>query len=99
MHKESPEHLPISKPMKTKTAAADLLTETHTLVKTIEPLFYNLITTSTHHKLDTIQISTSRAKEIAADLHILKKKLQSFIESEKVTESATDQHLDKMFNL
>ena len=82
-----------------REAAADLLTETHTLVKTIEPLFYNLLATSTHHKLDTIQISTSRAREIAADLHILKKKLQSFIESEKVTESATDQHLDQMIGL
>jgi len=85
--------------MTTKTAAADLLTETHTLVKTIEPLFYNLITTSTHHKLDTIQISTTRAKEIHADLHILKKRLQEIATSETRAESTIDRHLDKMFNL
>ena len=85
--------------MTTKTAAADLLTETHTLVKTIEPLFYNLITTSTHHKLDTIQISTTRAKEIHADLIILKKRLQEIATSETRAESTIDRHLDKMFNL
>ena len=85
--------------MTTKTAAAELLTETHTLVKTIEPLFYNLITTSTHHKLDTIQISTTRAKEIHADLIILKKRLQEIATSETRAESTIDRHLDKMFNL
>ena len=85
--------------MTTKTAAADLLTETHRLVTSIEPLFYTLIKGAERHGLPTIEISTARAKEIAADLMILKKRLQSFIESEKVTESATDQHLDKMFGL
>ena len=82
-----------------RETAADLLTETHTLVKTIEPLFYNLLATSSHHKLDTIQISTTRAKEIHADLIILKKRLQEIATSETRAESATDQHLDKMFSL
>ena len=99
MHKESLEHLPITKPMKTKTAAADLLTETHTLVANLQPLFYNLLATSSHHKLDTIQISTARAKEIHADLIILKKRLQEIATSETRAESTIDRHLDKMFNL
>ena len=85
--------------MTTKTTAADLITETQRIVASIEPLFYNLIQTSQHHKLDTIQISTARAKEIAADLIILKKRLQSFKESERIKESTTDRHLDKMFGI
>jgi len=85
--------------MTTKTTAADLLTETQRIVASIEPLFYNLIQTSQHHKLDTIQISTARAREIAADLIILKKRLQSFKESERIKESTTDRHLDKMFGI
>ena len=85
--------------MTTKTTAADLITETQRIVASIEPLFYNLIQTSQHHKLDTIQISTARAREIAADLIILKKRLQSFKESERVKESTTDRHLDKMFGI
>jgi len=85
--------------MTTKTAAADLLNESHNIVKTLEPLFYNLVSSSQHHKLDTIQISTARAREIAMDLMILKKKLQTFKDSERITESATDQHLDKMFGI
>jgi len=85
--------------MTTKTTAADLLTETQRIVASIEPLFYNLIQTSQHHKLDTIQISTARAREIAADLIILKKRLQSFKESERLKESTTDRHLDAMFGI
>jgi len=85
--------------MTTKTTAADLITETQRIVASIEPLFYNLIQTSQHHKLDTIQISTARAREIAADLIILKKRLQSFKESERIKESTTDRHLDKMFGI
>ena len=85
--------------MTTKTAAADLLNESHNLVKTLEPLFYNLVSSSQHHKLDTIQISTARAREITADLIVLKKRLQTYKDSERIAESATDQHLDKMFGI
>ncbi len=85
--------------MTIKTTAADLLTETHNLVANLQPLFYNLVSSSQHHKLDTIQISTARAREITADLMILKKKLQTFKDSERIAESATDQHLDKMFGI
>jgi hypothetical protein len=85
--------------MTTKTTTAELLTETHRIVSTIEPLFYTLIKVSEQAKCDTIQISTARAKEIAADLIILKKKLQTYKDSERIAESATDQHLDKMFGI
>ena len=85
--------------MTTKTTAADLLNETHNIVKTLEPLFYNLVSSSQHHKLDTIQISTARAREITADLIVLKKRLQTYKDSERIAESATDQHLDKMFGI
>jgi hypothetical protein len=85
--------------MTTKTTSADLLTETHNLVKTMEPLFYALLKYAEIGKLDTIQISTARAREIAADLIILKKRLQSFKESERIAESTTDRHLDKMFGI
>jgi len=81
--------------MTTKTAAA--LTEAKALVSSIEPLFYNLIRTSQHHGLDTIQISTTRAREIAADLLVLKKRLQEIATSEITAESTIDRHLDKMF--
>jgi len=83
--------------MTTKTAAA--LTESKALVTNIEPLFYNLIRTSQHHGLDTIQISTLRAREIAADLLVLKKRLQDLQITETKAESTIDRHLDKMFNL
>jgi hypothetical protein len=85
--------------MTTKTTAADLLTETHNLVKTLEPLFYALLKYAEIGKLDTIQISTARAREITADLIILKKKLQSLKDSERIAESTTDRHLDKMFGI
>ena len=81
--------------MTTKTAAA--LTEAKALVTNIEPLFYNLIKTSQHHGLDTIQISTLRAREIAADLLVLKKRLQDLQITETKAESTIDRHLDKMF--
>jgi len=83
--------------MNEKTAAA--LTEAKALVSSIEPLFYNLIRTSQHHGLDTIQISTLRAREIAADLLVLKKRLQELQITETKAESTIDRHLDKMFNL
>jgi hypothetical protein len=85
--------------MTIKTTAADLLNETHRLVTSIEPLFYSLLKYEDLSKLETIQISTARAREIAADLMILKKKLQTFKDSERIAESATDQHLDKMFGI
>jgi hypothetical protein len=85
--------------MTTKNTTTDLLTETHNLVANLQPLFYNLLATSSHHKLDTIQISTARATEIAMDLMILKKKLQSLKDSERIAESTTDRHLDEMFGL
>jgi len=81
--------------MTTKTTAA--LTEVKALVSSIEPLFYNLIRTSQHHGLDTIQISTLRAREIAADLLVLKKRLQDLQITETKAESTIDRHLDKMF--
>jgi len=81
--------------MTTKTTAA--LTEVKALISSIEPLFANLIRTSKHHQLDTIQISTTRAKEIHADLIILKKRLQEIATSETKAESTIDRHLDKMF--
>jgi len=83
--------------MNEKTAAA--LTEAKALVSSIEPLFANVIRTSQHHGLDTIQISTTRAKEIHADLIILKKRLQEIATSEITAESTIDRHLDRMFNL
>jgi len=81
--------------MNEKTAAA--LTEAKALVSSIEPLFYNLVKTSQHHGLDTIQISTLRAREIAADLLVLKKRLQELQITETKAESTIDRHLDKMF--
>ena len=81
--------------MNEKTAAA--LTEAKALVSSIEPLFYNLVKTSQHHGLDTIQISTLRAREIAADLLVLKKRLQDLQITETKAESTIDRHLDKMF--
>jgi len=83
--------------MNEKTAAA--LTEAKALVSSIEPLFYALLKYADISKLDTIQISTARAREIAADLIILKKRLQSFKETERIAESTTDRHLDAMFGI
>jgi hypothetical protein len=83
--------------MNEKTAAA--LTDAKALVSSIEPLFYNLIRTSQHHGLDTIQISTLRAREIAADLLVLKKRLQELQITETKAESTIDRHLDKMFGI
>ena len=85
--------------MTTKTTAADLITETQRIVASIEPLFYSLLKYADISKLDTIQISTARAREITADLIVLKKRLQSFKESERIAESTTDRHLDKMFGI
>jgi hypothetical protein len=76
----------------------DIIHDTRALVKNIEPLFYNLIRTSQHHKLDTIQISTTRAREIQRDLLVLKKRLQE-IEIPVKQDPEHFSHLDEMFNL
>ena len=59
----------------------ELLSESLTLVKTLEPMFYSHLKNAERHNLDTIEISRARAKEIAMDLMILKKKLQTFKDS------------------
>ena len=82
--------------MNEKTAAA--LTDAKALVTSIEPLFANLIRTSQHHKLDTIQISTTRAREIHTELLVLKKRLQEIAIPVK-QEPEHFSHLDEMFNL
>jgi hypothetical protein len=64
--------------MTTKTTTADLITETQRIVSSIEPLFYSLLKYADISKIDTIQISTARAREITAELIILKKKLQTY---------------------
>ena len=85
--------------MTTKTTAADLLTETQRIVSSIEPLFYSLLKYADLSKLETIQISTARAREITADLIVLKKRLQSFKDSKRIKESTIDRHLDAMFGI
>lgn len=82
------------------TPAGEILNEAYLIVKTLEPLFYSHLKNAERHNLDTIEISRARAKEIAMDLMILKKKLQTFKETAVgIAESATDQHLDKMFGI
>ena len=83
----------------TKTAAADLINETQKLVNSIEPLFYSIIKTSEHHGLDEVRISTPRAREIAHDLLVLKKKLKSLASDTAAATMTTDRHLDSIFNL
>jgi len=75
----------------------ELLSESLTLVKTLEPMFYSHLKNAERHNLDTIEISTARAREINRELFILKKKMASFIEANKKQPSATEQHLDAMF--
>ena len=53
------------------TTAAELITDTHRLVTSIEPLFYTLIKGAERFNNPTIEISTARAREIAADLLVL----------------------------
>lgn len=83
----------------TQTAAATLITETHRLVASIEPLFYTLIKGAERFNNPTIEISTARAREIAADLLVLKKKLKSLASDTAAVTMTTDQHLDAIFNL
>ena len=83
-----------------KTAAADLITDTRRLVTSIEPLFYTLIKGSERFNNPTIEISTARAREIAADLLVIKKKLKSLASDTAADQNATtDRHLDAIFNL
>ena len=79
------------------TPAAEILNEAYLIVKTLEPLFYSHLKNADRHNLDTIDISTARAREISRELFILKKKMASFIEANKKQPSATEQHLDAMF--
>lgn len=85
--------------MTTKTAAAELITDTHRLVSSIEPLFYSLLRTAEHHELDEVRISTARAREIQHDLLVLKKKLKSLVSETAAVTMTTDRHLDLIFNL
>lgn len=85
--------------MTTKTAAAELITDTHRLVSSIEPLFYSLLRTAEHHELDEVRISTARAREIQHDLLVLKKKLKSLASETAAVTMTTDRHLDSIFNL
>jgi len=62
----------------------------------IEPLFHFLIRTSERHEDDQIHISLTRAKEIHSDLMTLKK---AKAPAQPKHYSATDKHLDKMFNI
>lgn len=81
------------------TPAGEILNEAYLIVKTLEPLFYSHLKNAERHNLGTIEISRARAKEIAMDLMILKKKITTFMEMQTKAQSATDQHLDKMFGI
>lgn len=81
------------------TPAGEILNEAYLIVKTLEPLFYSHLKNAERHGLDTIDISTARAREIARELFILKKKMASFMEMNKKKASATEQHLDAMFGI
>jgi len=85
--------------MTTKTAAADLITDTHRLITSIEPLFYTLIKGAERFNNPTIEISTARAREIAADLLVIKKKLKSLASDTAAATMTTDRHLDSIFNI
>jgi len=62
----------------------------------IESLFHFLIRTSERHDDDQIHISITRAKEIHSELLRFKKSKPLNV---PLPYSATDQHLDKMFNI
>jgi hypothetical protein len=59
-------------------------------------LFHFLIRTSERHNDDQIHISLTRAKEIHSDLMRFKKARPATMMQPY---SATDNHLDKMFNI
>jgi len=81
------------------TATADLITDARRLITSIEPLFYTLIKGSERFNLPTIEISTARAREIVADLLVIKKKLKSLASDTAAATMTTDRHLDAIFNL
>ena len=81
------------------TQTKELLSESLNLVKTLEPMFYSHLKNAERHNLDTIEISRARAKEIGQDLLALKKKITTFMEMQTKAQSATDDHLDKMFGI
>lgn len=85
--------------MTNETAAADLLTETKSLVSSLEPLFYSLLRTAEHYGMDEVRISTARAREIQLELATLKKKLKTLAITTAANQSTTDRHLDKMFGI
>ena len=81
------------------TQTKELLSESLNLVKTLEPMLYSHLKNAERHNLDTIEISRARAKEIGQDLLALKKKITTFMEMQTKAQSATDDHLDKMFGI
>lgn len=83
----------------TAAAAAFPLYDALKLVSEIEPLFYTLIRSAEHHDLPEIRISTARAREIASDLLVLKKKLKSLVTSAAESSLPIDRHLDAIHNL
>jgi hypothetical protein len=83
----------------TATAAAFPLYDALKLVSELEPLFYTLIRSAEHHDLPEIRISTARAREIASDLLVLKKKLKSLATSASESTLPIDRHLDAIHNL
>lgn len=62
-------------------------------------MFYSHLQNARRYNLDTIEISRARAKEIGQDLLSLKKKLTTFMQMQTKAQSATDDHLDKMFGI
>jgi len=83
----------------TATAADFPLYDALKLVSELEPLFYTLIRSAEHYDLPEIRISTARAKEIAGDLLVLKKKLKSLATSTAKSTLPIDRHLDEIHNL
>jgi len=77
----------------------EIITQTHQLVNSLEPLFFTELKSSERHHLDTITISTARAREIHYDLLVLKKKLKSLASQNTATTLTIDRHLDAIFNL
>jgi len=76
-----------------------LITDTHRLITSIEPLFYTLIKGSERFNNPTIEISTARAREIAAELLVIKKKLKSLANDTAAAQSKTHTRLDSIFNI
>ena len=77
----------------------EILSETKRIVSSLEPLFYSELKSSERFNLDTIQISTARAREIHMDLSRLKCKLKELANNKNAVTMTTDRHLDSIFNL